>query len=342
VQIISPCSAPGWDAWVAQHPQTGFFHTSAWAKTLTDTYGYAPVYLAKGSPGKWGSVLPLMEVSSWLTGRRGIGLPFTDECAPIMENDSDAQELFQEALAMGRERRWKYIEYRGGREKFKGATASLSFYGHRLDLAPGEARIFDSLDSAIRRGIRKAEKDEVTVEIFQTIEAMRWFYELQCKTRRRHGLPPQPFAFFLNIYRQVVSQDMGMVSIAKQQGRPIAAAVYFYLGGQAVYKFGASDFAWQRLRPNNLAMWSAIKWLIQRGAKSLHFGRTSLGNDGLRRFKLAWGTREEIIEYVKYDLKKGGFTTSPDEVSGWHNQVFRALPGSLSRLAGWMLYKHWA
>jgi hypothetical protein len=62
----------------------------------------------------------------------------------------------------------------------------------------------------------------------------------------------------------------------------------------------------------------------------------------LRRFKLAWGTREEVVEYVKYDLQKGAFTTSPDEVSGWHNRVFQALPVSLSRVAGRVLYKHWA
>jgi len=339
---MTPWSAPGWDGWVANHPQTGFFHTAAWAKTLFDTYGYTPVYLAKGSPGKWTTVFPLMEVSSWLTGRRGISLPFTDECAPITEDDAAAGELFQEALELARERRWKYLEYRGGREKFKGATASLTFYGHRLDLTAGETKIFGSLEGSLRRGVRKAEKDAVTVEISQAGEAMHRFYDLQCKTRRRHGLPPQPFTFFLNIYRNIVSQDKGMVSIARHRGKPIAAAVYFYLGRQAVYKFGASDFAWQQLRPNNLVMWSAIQWLIQRGMTSLNFGRTSLANEGLRRFKLAWGTQEETIEYVKYDMKQGGFTTSADEVSGWHNRVFRVLPGSLSRVAGRILYKHWA
>jgi lipid II:glycine glycyltransferase (peptidoglycan interpeptide bridge formation enzyme) len=342
VQITTPWSVPDWDEWISQHPRAGFFYTVAWARTLVETYGYRPVYLVKENSGQRRAVLPLMEVDSWLTGRRGIALPFTDECPPLAEDDSTGTELFQQAVEYGKERNWKYLECRGGRPAFKHATASLSFYGHELDLTQGEAKIFGSLDGSIRQGVRKAEKEAVTVEISQTGEAMQSFYELQLKTRRRHGLPPQPWEFFLNIHRNIVSQKGGMVSVARHQGQPVAAAVYFYLGGRAVYKYGASDFDCQHLRPNHLVMWSAIKWLIQKGATSLHFGRTSLAHDGLRRFKLAWGTKEEAIEYVKYDLKKNVFTTSEDEVSGWHNRVFRTMPASWSRLAGRILYKHCA
>ena len=30
------------------------------------------------------------------------------------------------------------------------------------------------------------------------------------------------------------------------------------------------------------------------------------------------------------------------QIAGWHNRVFRVLPGFLSRGAGKLLYKHWA
>ena len=45
----------------------------------------------------------------------------------------------------------------------------------------------------------------------------------------------------------------------------------------------------QNLRPNNLVMWEGIKSLMQRGADTLHLGRTSMENEGLRRFKLSRG-----------------------------------------------------
>ena len=40
-------------------------------------------------------LLPLMEVDSWLTGRRGISLPFTDECEPLYPDAESFKNLLQ-------------------------------------------------------------------------------------------------------------------------------------------------------------------------------------------------------------------------------------------------------
>jgi hypothetical protein len=133
-----------------------------------------------------------------------------------------------------------------------------------------------------------------------------------------------------------------MIAVAGHGVKKIAASVYFFLGGRAIYKYGASDFAQQHLRGSNLVMWEAVKWLSRRGTKNLNLGKTSLANEGLRRFKLNLGAREEKIEYVKLDLRQGRFVTEADGVAGWHNAVFRALPVCLSRAAGGLLYRHWA
>ena len=73
------------------------------------------------------------------------------------------------------------------------------------------------------------------------------------------------------------------------------------MGNKAVFKFGASDERFQTFRPTNLVFWDAIQFLAQKGFETLHFGRTSLGNDGLRRFKSSWGTTEETINYFRFD-----------------------------------------
>jgi len=182
----------------------------------------------------------------------------------------------------------------------------------------------------------------VTVTVSGSLEAMKVFYALQCKTRKKHGLPPQPFVFFQHIHEHILSHNLGMVVIARHENRPIAASVYFQLGTRAVYKYGASDEAFQHLRGANLVMWEAIRWLTRQGAKTLHLGRTSIGNEGLRRFKLGWGAEEQKIEYVKYDLRKGRFVTDADESTGWYNRVFNVLPIGLSRLIGAVLYRHCA
>jgi Acetyltransferase (GNAT) domain len=341
-QPVDPADCPDWDALVAAHPRGSIFHGSAWARTLQRSYDFRPVYFMAGETGGRSAMLPLMEVDSWLTGRRGVALPFTDDCEPLYSDPAAIRGLIQAATEFGRTRRWKSVEWRGGRELFEAAPASLAFYGHTLELEPDEDRMFARLDGSVRRAVRKAEKNGVTVEISQSLQAVKVFYSLQCRTRRKHGLPPQPFVFFQNVFEHVLSKKLGMIAMASWRERPIAASVYFQLGARAVYKYGASDEAFQDLRGANLVTWEAIKWHARRGATTLHLGRTSLGNEGLRRFKLGWGAAEQKIEYVKYDLRQGRCVTETDAATGWHNRVFRALPPRLSRLIGAALYRHCA
>jgi hypothetical protein len=341
-QPVNPADCPGWDALVTAHPRCSFFHGAAWAKALQGAYGFTPVYFTANEADGRSSILPLMEVNSWLTGRRGVALPFTDGCEPLYSDAASIRNLIQAALEFGKTRGWKSVECRGGRELFCEAPASLSFYGHSVDLEENEDRMFARLESSVRRAIRKAEKSGVTVTVSRSLETMKVFYSLQCKTRRKHGLPPQPFAFFRNIHEHILSKNLGVIVSAGCQGRPVAASVYFQLGGRAVYKYGASDEAFQHLRGANLVMWEAVKWHARQGAKTLHLGRTSIGNEGLRRFKLGWGAGEQKIEYVKYDLRNSRFVTDADESTGWYNRLFNVLPIGLSRLISAVLYRHCA
>jgi hypothetical protein len=338
-QRISPLETPGWDKLVMSHQEASFFHSASWAGVLHDTYGHGPHYFCAGNDERLSAILPVMEVSSPLTGRRGVSLPFTDEC-PFLSDGSAADEVFQEAINFGRIRNWKYIECRGVKSLSKAASPSLSFFGHVLPLSDHEDRMFSRLESRVRRGIRKAERSNVRVEISQTMEAVRAFYSLHCRTRRRHGLPPQSFSFFKNIFRHVLSKGLGFVILGIYEDKPIVAAVFFHLGNKAIYKFGASETAFNRLCGNNLIMWEAIKWYSARGFDLLHFGRGSIANEGLRQFKLSFGTEEYKIDYFKYDFRKKAFVTDRDRVFGWFNGVFRLMPVPLSRIVGILLYRH--
>lgn len=331
---------PDWDRRIATLPGATFFHRSAWMRVLHEVYGYQPSCLAFGSPGHWQGLLPLMEVDSWLTGRRGISLPFTDECAPLGVAAPGFKLLHEAALTHAKLRHWKYLEYRGGRHLLGDAPASTSFHGHGLVLDRDEAALFDATDPSVRRAVRKAGQSGLTISVTRDIESVRTFHSLLCLTRKRHGLPVQPFRFFAGIHRHVLAPGHGVVVLAHQGNRPVAGAVFFHHQGTALYKFGASDERVQQLRANNLVMWEAIKWHQQEGFAHLDFGRTSLSNAGLRRFKLSWGAVERTIDYVRLDPRTGTPMDVRDESSGWYNRLFRHLPIPLSRLMGSVLYKH--
>jgi len=132
----------------------------------------------------------------------------------------------------------------------------------------------------------------------------------------------------------------GFVFTASHQGRVIAAAVFLHHRRHALYKFGASDYDAQDLRPNNLLMWEAILHYREQGFASLDFGRTSLANAGLRRFKLGFGPSERTIQYSRFDFRSNRYVTTADRAEGSLNRLFRCLPLPVLRLLGSALYPH--
>lgn len=371
VQLLDPLTTPSWDEFVQAWSDYTFFHGQAWARVLHRTYGHRPCYAlldgtvseaapksAHFAPDEGGAgeqslrtksqvLVPLMEVRSLLTGRRGVGLPFTDECSPLGGGASIARPSSfiltpaSPLLNLARQCRWSFVELRGGPPPASKAVASLSFFGHRLSFAGRSPEaVFEKCEPSVRRAVRKARESGLQVELSHTLEAVHDFYALHVQTRRKHGAPPQPFSFFRNIHEGIMAKGQGFVAIARLESRAVAASVFFHLGKRAIYKFGASDERQQHLRANNLVMWEAISWFARQGFESLHFGRTSLGNDGLRRFKLGWGSEEETLSYYRFDLRRHRWLTGTDRASGWHNRFFRLLPILPNRILGALLYPH--
>ena len=114
VRIVNPLDLPNWDESILSFPDYSFFHTSAWTRVLVDTYGYKPVYATAQEGKDFSAVVPMMEVNSFLTGRRGVGLPFTDHCEPLIRDASGFGHLFEALADYGKKNHWSYIEFRGG------------------------------------------------------------------------------------------------------------------------------------------------------------------------------------------------------------------------------------
>jgi hypothetical protein len=338
--IIDPLQRPDWDSLVEAHAGSTIFHGIGWARVLNETYGHVPMYVCRFDGGRLAESLPVMEVASRWTGRRGVSLPFTDACAPLCGQGAGGRDLYREAMDCGRRRRWKYLECRNHDGAWEGSSPSLEFYGHVIDLGIGVDRLFNGLDGAVRRGVRKAEAGGLKVEFSAEKESVRTFYNLHCGTRRRHGLPPQPFRFFENIQRHILGMGRGFVAIARMGNQPAAAGIFFYHGREAIYKFGASDSGLQQHRPSNLMMWAAMRRCAEEGLSTLNLGRTSLSNEGLRRFKLGLGAVEKRLQYARYDLLSRQFLVDVDRTEGWFNGVFSRLPLPVLRLAGAALYPH--
>ena len=352
MEIVDPRNDPeAWDRCISDFPDASFFHSSAWARVLCRAYGHQPFYLRfNGKLGDAHALVPLMEVRSPITGRRGIGLPFSDFCQPLIRDpaEPDLATLHVALANFARDRNWKYLELRGAAPDSLGLTEKPpTFLGHQLDLRVGSETLLAGCSSSVRRALRKATRAQLSASIGHSESAMREFYRLHCLTRRRHGLPPQPYRFFQIIHEELIRQRSGFIVLASRAGseQPIAAAIFLNFNGQAVYKFGASDEREWELRPNNLVMWEGIRHLAESGAAQLHFGRTSPGQDGLRRFKLSWGSREEAIRYHQFETRSRDWqpvcpSASHGLASRLGHKLFNIAPLAINRLAGQLLYPH--
>ena len=340
VEIVNPIEHPDWDALVLAHPNCSFFHSSAWARVLQEAYGYKPLYFTIFDGDAISACLPVMEVSSFITGKRGVSLPFSDRCEPLADHALQFDALLSHAKEYGKKAGWKYLELRGGTAFLSGAEPSSTYLGHTLDLTIGEIGLFAALRDSTRRNTKKAEKEGVEVTVSDTMDAVTAFYDLNQVTRKHHGLPPQPFNFFRAIHEHVLSRGLGFVVLASYRSTPIAASVFLQSGRKALYKYGASALEHRELRANNLVMWKAIERLSKRGFESLCFGRTDIGHDGLKQFKTGWGAQENHIHYYRHDLRQNKFVTQQQPANGFSKMIFGKLPVPVLNAIGSLAYRH--
>src|SRR6266496_5227591 len=137
MRILDPVHDPSWDHVVALHRDANCFHTSAWAKVLHQTYKHQPFYLQFSRGRRLAALIPLMEVRSPFTGRRGVCLPFSDACEPLIFDPEAVGLVRDRLLRFTQERRWKYLEIRGGKSFQFAPDRTANFYGHTLDLRSG-------------------------------------------------------------------------------------------------------------------------------------------------------------------------------------------------------------
>jgi len=340
MRVVDPLRERTWDHLVALHHDADYFHTTAWARVLHQTFKHQPFYLQFSRGRRLALLVPLMEVCSPFTGRRGVCLPFSDACQPLVFDPEAIGIVTEQLVRFARERRWRYLEIRGGKFLRLTARPAAGFYGHTLDLRRGAEELMTRFASPVRRAIRKAERSGVSVRTEHNRQAISEFYQLHVQTRRRHGLPPQPVSFFLNMHEHIIKPGLGFIVLARHGYRAAAAAIFFHFGKNALYKYGASDKRFQEFRPNNLVMWHGIQVSARAGAEKLHFGRTDCENEGLRRFKLSWNTEEETLDYFRLDPSGRECSARTRSNSAFHKQIFGKLPLMFNRLAGSMIYPH--
>jgi len=345
VKIIDPSKDRRWDEFVQNHPNGTIFHTSTWARVIQKPYGYIPYYfILEDDDKKITAGLPSFLIKSQVTGNRLVSLPFTDECFFLYNSWQEVEEIISTVIKMVKEKRLDYAEIRTGPADF---LNRFNFECHNyyrifgLELNSGLDKLWKGFIQHHRRQIKKAEVSGIDVKESQSKEDILSFYQLNLLTRRKHGVIPQPYRFFQNIWQELITNGFASLLIARYKEKPIAGSLFLLYKDTIYFKFNASDSKYLKYRPNHLILWYTIQLAVQRGLKYLDLGRASPDNLGLMFFKRGWGAEEFDLPYYYWPKIKGMVATKESSLKyRLASSIFKRMPTPILKTMGNLFYKH--
>lgn len=324
-----------------------FYYQQSWLDLLSRLYGY-PVYTftTRDATGALTGFLPALAIRSPLTGRRVVSLPFSDCCPPLAANAAAAVDLVDQALALAKDERARYLELRSGPALTLDERTDLTrgdlYARWVVALEPDNQAVWKRVKSPAQRQVKKANREGVTVRAGERASDMDAYHHLHLLTRtRKHGMPAQPLRYFRELWEAFGEQGGVRVLLAEKDGEVVAGMVLLVSGTTVRYAYGASNERYLKFGPNDALMWNAISWACENGYARFDMGRTARDNPGLGQFKRNWGAAEEPLPYY-YAPQVAGLASTSEE--SWKYRAltacWRRLPLPVSERLGGALYRH--
>jgi CelD/BcsL family acetyltransferase involved in cellulose biosynthesis len=337
VHTLDPLCDSRWDEFLERHPRASVFHSRGWLEALKRTYGYEPRVLTTTAQGPLENGLAFCRVSTWAS-RRLVSLPFSDHCDALVDRPDDLSAMLGFLAEEMEKGRWRSLELRPRRVELTGLAKGASYCLHTLDLARTAEQVFAGFHaSSTQRAIRRAEREGLSYEAGRSEPLLSSFFRLLRLTRRRHGLPPQPLAWFRNL---VACLGEGLtIHVASKNGVAIAAILMLTFKKTVVYKYGGSDAERHALGGMPFLFWRAIQHAQAEGVEELDLGRSDLDQPGLIAFKDHLGAiRSTLTYYCRPERRvRSARKALLARASRW---VVGHLPDAALDISGRLLYRH--
>lgn len=338
--LIEPYSADS-DAWsdlVEQHSSATLYHRKEWIELLARCYGFAIFVAGVYRQGELLSACALARAKNPFS-KRFVSLPFSDTCVPLARLTNEADTLPNILATQG---------FKGFSYEIRGLSAShpwvnvSCFQEWTLDLNRPRAALQRALETNFKRNLKQSSTQSVELERGASIGLLKRFYALQLETRRRLGLPPQPWRFFRMVHEVFTRNGQLEIWIAHAKGKDEAAAVFLRDKGTIYFKWGArrTVSAQAPSGANHLLLWSAVETFAGQ-ADILDLGRTDSRNEGLNRFKRGLGGRSRPLPYAFYPRVRG--EPSSEVLHGRRAllaSLWRRFPLPVTQLVGAAIYRY--
>jgi hypothetical protein len=196
-----------------------------------------------------------------------------------------------------------------------------SYESYRTDLTKSEEEIFNGMESACRRNIRKAEKSGVTIEEAHDLAFADEYYEQLLDVFSKQGLVP---TYDVERVRSLIRnmEPTGRILLVRArdpEGKCIATGIFPGYNKIAEFWGNASFRSSQNLRPNEYIHWYAMRYWKRCGAAIYDWGGGSTYKEkyGCVAHSVPWFTksRYRVVSKLR-DGAKEAFARK-QRLMGW-------------------------
>ena len=204
---------------------------------------------------------------------------------PQLENNSANAQIFQQ---LGFRKAPMYL--------------SVEFAGV-LNLENSEEEILKNMRQRLRRALRKAEKNRITIEKTSDPQAIHDFYQIELQTAKRHDFYAFSEDFLTKQFAAFAKNDEAILYIAKLGGEILAENFMIFYGNEASYHYGVSSELGTKYSGAPLLHMEAMRDARKRGIKRYNFWGIVDENDtkhrfyGVSVFKRGFGVEE--LKYLE-------------------------------------------
>jgi len=343
VRPMTAADRTAWTAFLATHPQAGFFHRPEWAQAFQEGFGYETIYLlveehrsGHTMPAIRG-VLPLVVIRSRLFGSRLVSLPFLPEAGILAADEQAARALAAAAREIATARRLAWVEYRSDEPPIPGTTPVAGRYADFVaEIAADPDERLKAIPRKQRACVRKSLQAGLDHYVTRELEP---FLTLYLRNLHHHGTPAFPrrwFAALLDVFDERALD----ILVVTHQGRPVSAVMSFYDGEMVLPYYAGTAADARRLFAHDYMYWVLMEHARARGCRRFDFGRSRIGS-GPYHYKRHWGFAPRELVY-QYDLVRA---SEPPDMRPENSRyrlfvrMWQNLPFALANRLGPMVIK---
>lgn len=281
-----------WDDFVTSHEEANFLHSWQWGE----------FHLSRGKTvvrrGVFdGDKLIGVYEGEVETARRGRHIAVAG--GPIVDwTDKPAVEaLVADMREQGRKYHCAFVRVRPQLEKTDESMRLFRELGLRaapmylsvelagvLDLEKSEDELLKNMRQRLRRALRKAEKNGITIEKSTDPARMKEFYDIQLQTAGRHHFIAFSEGFLTKQFAAFAEDNSAVLYTARYNGEVLAQNFMIFYGNEASYHYGVSTELGTKLSGAPLLHMQAMRDARERGIKRYNFWGIVDEDDTKHRF----------------------------------------------------------